>query len=269
MFIHKYNIIVYMRYCIFNRDDSFSKEMTLKIKSFLSIDSFFSFDEENPELIIVIGGDGTFLGAFHKYEDYFENKKFLSFNTGTIGYYNEFDFNDYVNILNSIKKGSFPSRNFSLLEYQDNENTYYSINEFIISGLIHNVEYDVYLDNEKFEQYFGMGLVISTSTGSMGYNRSINGPVVDIDNDGMIMTEIAAIRSKAYQPIGSPVVLSKERTLTFKERNNRSGSLLVDNILTKEKTSKEFSIKISDKKVCCYSKEKDPFVARLKKTMGF
>ena len=258
-----------MRYCIFNRDDSFSKEMALEIKSFLSVDSFFSFDEENPELIIVIGGDGTFLGAFHKYENNFENKKFLSFNTGTIGYYNEFDINDYVNILNSIKEGSFPSRNFSLLEYRDNKNIYYSINEFIISGLIHNVEYDIYLDNEKFEQYFGMGLVISTSTGSMGYSRSINGPVVDIDNDGMTMTEIAAIRSKAYQPIGSPVVLSKERTLTFKERNNRSGSLLVDNILTEDKTSKEFSIKISDKKVRCYSKEKDPFAARLKKTMGF
>ncbi len=260
---------MYMRYCIFNRDDTFSKEMALKVKSFLSVDPFFSFSKDDPELVIVIGGDGTFLAAFHQYEHNLENKTFLSFNTGTIGYYNEFDIHDYVNILNSIKENSFPTRDFSLLEYSDNKNTYYSINEFIISGLIHNVEYDVYLDNEKIEQYFGMGFVVSTSTGSMGYNRSINGPIVDIDNDGMILTEIAAIRSKAYQAIGSPLVLSNKRTLTFKERNNRPGSLLIDNILTEEKVSKEFSIKISNIKVHCYSKEKDPFVARLKKTMGF
>lgn len=258
-----------MRYAIYNRDDDFSKKMTLEIKDYLSNDSFFSFDEEKPDLVIVIGGDGTFLGAFHRYEKSFKNKVFLTFNTGTIGYYNEFDIHDYKTILDSVKDKSLPTRDFSLLEYEDGKNKYYCVNEFIVSGLICNVEYDVYLDNEKFEQFFGMGFVTSTSTGSMGYNRSINGPIVDIDNDGMQLTEIAAIRSKAYSPIGSPVVLSNKRTLTFKERNNRSGNLLVDNILVEKKTNKEFSIRISKDKVRAYSKEKDHFVARLKKTLGF
>ena len=257
-----------MRYAIYNRDDDFSKKMALEIKDFLKIDAFFSFDEKDPDLVIVIGGDGTFLNAFHNNEKDFKNKKFLAFNTGTIGYYNEFDIKDYKNVFFSIKDNSLPTRDFSLLEYEDSKNKHYCVNEFVISGLVRNVEYDVFLDDEKFEQYFGMGFIVSTATGSMGYNRSINGSIVDIENDGMQLTEIAAIRSKAYSPIGSPIVLSNKRTLSFKEINNRKGKLLVDNIMVDEEITNQFSIRISKDKIKAYSKEKDPFVARLKKTLG-
>ncbi len=257
-----------MRYAIYKRDDDFSKKMAEEIKDFLNSDPFFSFDQDNPDLVIVIGGDGTFLGAFHACENDFKNKTFLAFNTGTIGYYNEFDVHDYKKILTSIKEGTLPTRDFSLLEFEDGKNKRYCVNEFIISGLIRNVEYDVFLDSEKIEQYFGMGFIVSSSTGSMGYNRSINGSIVDIDNDGMQLTEIAPIRSKAYSPIGSPVVLSNRRTLVFKEKNKRYGKLLIDNMLVEERIDEEFSVRVSKDKIKTYSLERDPFVARLKKTLG-
>ena len=50
-----------MRYCIFSRDDERSQKMSFEISSFLEKDAFFSLDEASPELVIVIGGDGTFL----------------------------------------------------------------------------------------------------------------------------------------------------------------------------------------------------------------
>lgn len=258
-----------MRYIIINRDDDFSKKMSSDIVSFMSKDSFFIKDEKDPELIIVIGGDGTFLHAMHKYADKLDSIKFLCFNTGTIGYYNEFDVHKYEETIKSIKENLLPTREFSLLEYSSKNQSHYAINEFIFSGLIKNVEYDVYLDGEKLERYFGMGLVIATSTGSMGYNRSINGSIMDINVDGMEVTEIAAIHSKAYSSVGSPLILDKKRVLTFKEVNGRSGYILKDNILVNEKTDDEFSIFISKKKAVCYSIEKDPFLARLKKTLGF
>ena len=258
-----------MRYCIFSRDDERSQKMSFEISSFLEKDAFFSLDEASPELVIVIGGDGTFLGALHKNIGKIDQMKFLCFNTGTIGYYNEFDVTSFKELIHSIKEKNLPTRAFSLLKYSANDCSHFAINELILSGLIKNVEYEVFLDGEKLEDYFGMGLVISSSTGSMGYNRSINGSIVDIQIDGMQMTEIAAIRSKAYSPIGSPVVFSKDRVLTFKEKNFRSGSLLADNILLEEKCAKEFSISIAQEKVICYSLEKDPFLARVKKTLGF
>ena len=80
-----------MRYCIFSRDDERSQKMSFEISSFLEKDAFFSLDEASPELVIVIGGDGTFLGALHKNIGKIDQMKFLCFNTGTIGYYYEFD----------------------------------------------------------------------------------------------------------------------------------------------------------------------------------
>jgi len=258
-----------MHYCIVSRDDKRSKMMSFEISSYIKKDAFFSFDEISPGLIIVIGGDGTFLGALHKYIEKVGQIEFLCFNTGTIGYYNEFDVNSFKKCIDSIKERALPTRTFSLLKYSSGSCTHFAINELILSGLVKNVEYEVFLDGEKLEDYFGMGLVISSSTGSMGYNRSINGSILDIEIDGMQMTEIAAIRSKAYSPIGSPVVFSKDRVLTFKEKNSRPGSLLADNILLEEKCAKEFTISIAQEKVICYSLEKDPFLARLKKTLGF
>ena len=258
-----------MHYCIVSRDDEHSKKKSFEFSSFIEKDAFFSLDETSPELVIVIGGDGTFLGALHRYIDKINQVRFLCFNTGTIGYYNEFDVNSFEELIHSIKEKTLPTRAFSLLKYSSDDCAHFAINELILSGLIKNVEYEVFLDGEKLEDYFGMGLVISSSTGSMGYNRSINGSILDIQIDGMQMTEIAAIRSKAYSPIGSPVVFSKDRVLTFKEKSSRPGNLLADNILLEEKCAKEFSVSIAQEKVICYSLEKDPFLARVKKTLGF
>lgn len=258
-----------MRYSIISRDDEHSKKMSFEISAFLKKDMFFCLDEITPDLVIVIGGDGTFLGALHRYIQNINKIRFLCFNTGTIGYYNEFNVNSFKETLNPIKENTLPTRTFSLLKCVSENSIHYAINEFILSGLVKNVEYEVFLDGEKLEDYFGMGLVVSSSTGSMGYNRSINGSIVDIDIGGMEMTEIAAIRSKAYSPIGSPVVFSKNRILKFKEKNSRPGSLLADNILVEKTLAKEFAISVAEDKVICYSLEKDPFLARLKKTLGF
>lgn len=258
-----------MRYFIVNRGDDYSRKMANAILSKLKKDDSFSIDENNPEFVIVVGGDGTFLNALHNYAKIIDDVKFLCFNTGTIGYYNEFSIDNYKKVLDGIKKGKFGTKGFSLIEYQSQTHDFLAVNEFIISGLSKNVEYDIYLDGEKLEQYFGMGLVVSSSTGSMGYNRSINGAIVDIDCEGMELTEVAPIRSKAYSPIGSPIVLGPNRVLTFKEINDRPGVLLQDNIPALDMADKEFSIKLSAHKVTCYSIEKDPFLSRLKKTLGF
>ena len=53
-------------------DKSFEEEMIKKIKSF-----GHSFDNENPDVVLSIGGDGTFLKAVQKYIDRINDVKFL------------------------------------------------------------------------------------------------------------------------------------------------------------------------------------------------
>ena len=258
-----------MRYTIIKRDDEFSKDMANAMQANLEGDPFFHKDEDQPELVIVIGGDGTFLAGLHRYLALVDSVKFLCFNTGRIGYYNEFSLEESAKIVQWLKEGSLRLRNFSLLQLNDGKNVHYAINEFILSGLMKNVEYDVYLDGKRMEHYFGMGLIVNTCTGSMGYNRSLGGAAIDTDINVMELTEIAAVRSKAYESIGSPVILNQKRVITFEERNNRPGTLLADNIPIKNVNARRFSISMSNKKVACYSMEDDVFLPRLRKTLGF
>lgn len=258
-----------MRYCLIKRDDSFSEEVENSIAKKLEHDSFFSKDSIHPELVIVIGGDGTFLAALHHYMTHVDSLRFLCFNTGRIGYYNEFSISDVDMALEGVKDGTLKTKSFPLLALNGEKETHYAVNEFIVSGLLKNVEYDILLDGQFLEHYFGMGLVVSTTTGSMGYNRSIFGSILDTKLRAMELTEIAAIRSKAYQPIGSPVVIDGGRTLTFQEKNHRPATLLQDNLTFQKEADPVFTIQYGTKNAMCYVKDDDVFVPRLRKTLGY
>ena len=51
-------------YSIIVRDDSLSKKIADKIRKSIDV-----IDDENPKVVISIGGDGTILRAIHKYQD--------------------------------------------------------------------------------------------------------------------------------------------------------------------------------------------------------
>ena len=48
----------------------------------LCLEAGFVFDEENPEIIISVGGDGTLLAALHYYETQLETVRLLGFIRG-------------------------------------------------------------------------------------------------------------------------------------------------------------------------------------------
>ena len=56
-----------MKFSIQSRNDDLSNELMEKAKTYL-VDFGLVYDEENPEIVLSIGGDGTMLHAFHKYK---------------------------------------------------------------------------------------------------------------------------------------------------------------------------------------------------------
>ena len=63
-------------------DSSFEESLIKKINSF-----GHSFDNENPEVVLSVGGDGTFLKAVQKYLPIINNVKFLCLNKGKLGFF--------------------------------------------------------------------------------------------------------------------------------------------------------------------------------------
>ena len=74
----------------------------------------------------------------------------------------------------------------------------------------------IYINNEKFEKFHGNGINVSTSTGSTGYNKSLNGPVIHPYNQVLIFGEVAPINNRVYQAFNSFLVLRDVDQITLK-----------------------------------------------------
>lgn len=49
--------------------------------------SVLQIDDENPDIVIAIGGDGTLMSAFHKYFDQIDHIGFVGIHTGLLGFF--------------------------------------------------------------------------------------------------------------------------------------------------------------------------------------
>ncbi len=63
---------------------------------------------------------------------------------------------------------------------------------------------DVFIDDLHFETFRGDGIIVSTPTGSTGYNKSVHGAVVDPLLPCFQVSELASLNSNRYRTLGSP-----------------------------------------------------------------
>ena len=49
----------------------------------------FTRDDEHPDIVITVGGDGTLLGAFHHYRNQLDQIRFVGIHTGHLGFYTD------------------------------------------------------------------------------------------------------------------------------------------------------------------------------------
>ena len=87
------------KYTIITRPDEDSLQLEKKLHKILETHDHI-LDSSNPEIVFVIGGDGTFIYAVHHYLNQLENVYFYGIHTGTLGFYS--DFKDSLKMLNLI-----------------------------------------------------------------------------------------------------------------------------------------------------------------------
>ncbi len=71
-----------MKFSIQSRRDAQSNELMELAKTYLQ-DFGLTYDEETPEIVVSIGGDGTLLHAFHRYSHLLDQVAFVGIHTGT------------------------------------------------------------------------------------------------------------------------------------------------------------------------------------------
>ena len=178
---------------------------------------FICNSEFQPDIGIVLGGDGTFLKCANALADY--DIPLLSINIGgNLGFLTqEKDFlfdKSFIEILEN-EEFIIDSRNRLNCKVFINGRSpakkiiqsYDALNDFYFKSVEEDIsptnQIQIAIDNEKVNEYKGDGLIIATSTGSTAYSMAAGGPIVHPCIDAMIINPICPM-SLASRPIVIP-----------------------------------------------------------------
>ena len=212
----------------------FEKEITTKTKNkLIAISKKLDFkivDEiADCDIIISIGGDGTFLKSSHKSHE----KPIIGINTGTLGYLTEINPEDIENALEKINDGKYYIERRMMVEGEivkssgDIIEIPPSLNEIGISKNAYGVlRFDVFVNEKLINSYTADGILVCTPTGSTAYNLSCGGPIVDPTAHIITLTPIAP-----HTVINRSIVLADDSTVEVEItelRENTSAYVLYD-----------------------------------------
>lgn len=240
-----------MRYFIYTNQNEPSKEIEKYILEKLHDDKNFIYDEEKPELIISIGGDGCMLRCIHSFIDNLNGIAFVGISTGKLGYFCDFKSDEVDEFLSYLRSKTPRYESFKLIKLNHNRYNGYFVNEARIEKVFNTLNCSLYINDSFIEVFRGNGFNISTSLGSTAYNRSLGGPLVNPKIETMIIGEIAPINHNAYGGLNSFVVLKPNDEITLKGNFNDCfiGGDIEYKHLINEKSDTQIKITLSDKKV--------------------
>ena len=229
----------------------------------------FSLDNKTPDIVISIGGDGTFLRCVHHYLNRLANTAFIGINSGSLGFYCDFVKEEITSLFEMISQEDYVINEHSLLcgnlEYKDGCETIYAVNEIRIENPLHTLKCSVFINDEKLESFRGNGLVISSTLGSSGYNKSLGGALVDHELEALQLTEVAPLSNNVYRTLGSPLILSPERVI------NIDGALSnavvgYDHLNVQERELLSISVGYSDKKLFILTPSDKTYISKIRKS---
>lgn len=215
------------KYTIITRPDEDSLQLEKKLHKILETHDHI-LDSSNPEIVFVIGGDGTFIYAVHHYLNQLDTVHFYGIHTGTLGFYSDFKDSDFDEFVDKYLQGNTFEVTYPLLEVKEGSNTYYAINEMRIENVVRTQEMEISINQQHFETYRGTGMCVSSQNGSTAYNRSLGGAVLQEGLNLIEMCEIAGIHHKHYRSLSSPLVMSDTSIIQFDSDNFTNAILGID-----------------------------------------
>jgi len=142
--------------------------------------------KEDVDCVLVLGGDGTLLQAAADLADL--SVPFLGINLGTLGFLAEVNKDDMEEAFSKLLAGEYEIENRMMLYgccYRPGEDgemdNARALNDIVISrsGSLQIIKFSIYVNGQFLNQYNADGMIVTTPTGSTGYNLSAGGPLVE------------------------------------------------------------------------------------------
>jgi len=257
------------RFTIFAKKDALSQNIANKIiRAFKAAGRII--DDVNPELCIVIGGDGKMLRAVHQYLDRINEMYFVGILTGTLGFSSDYKASEVDLFIKEALTNVYTVKAKNLLQIEltkkdRSKKTYYALNEFRVENRVHTCVLDVFINDQLFEEFRGNGMIVSTPFGSTAYNRSLGGAIIFDHLDAFQLTEVAGIHHTSYSSIGNSLIISNNNKLTIKIQDTHQSLLGLDHLIIPSDGIVEVEIGLCDRSVNFIHYHPITCVDRLKK----
>lgn len=150
---------------------------------------------ENADIILAMGGDGTFLNIAGKTSKL--GIPILGINIGSMGFLSAIEVKDSSEAFGKLLKGDYSISQRMMVRADIIRNSkkiieVVALNDIVISrGLLSRiVTIETHINNKFIDTFPGDGIIVSTPTGSTGYSLSAGGPVIDHTLELMLITPI-------------------------------------------------------------------------------
>jgi NAD+ kinase len=216
---------------IYCNDNKVSQDALIVLRGSL-MEADFSIVDDNPDLCIAIGGDGSFLRMI-KSNNYDSNVCYVGINAGTLGFMQEIKIEDIKSFISDLSNNKYFVQEIGVQETEISSNGekhhYYSFNEIVIREKdLNTIMLDIKVDNAHLENFVGDGVLISTSVGSTAYNLSFGGCIVFNTLHTLQVTPIAPLNSKAYRNLLNSVIVPENQMINIFPLKSHNVLLSVD-----------------------------------------
>lgn len=221
--------------------------------------SYFGFkvvDNEQFDLAVAIGGDGSFLRMV-KDNQFNDDIYYVGINSGHLGFLQEVKMDQLNLFIDELQQQKFK---VDLVDIQKTTimckqgiSQFNSFNEIEIrDGHLKTAFLDVKVDNDLLEHFVGDGLCIATSMGSTGHNLSLGGSIVSPYFSTLQIAPMGAISTTSYRSLANSFIVPAGQKITVSPSNERNNLLVTidgENKLYPEVSNIE--TEIDTKKIKC------------------
>ncbi len=180
---------------------------------------------KDVDCMIVLGGDGTVLQAAR------ETKRLhipiIGVNLGSLGYMTEIEPANLEEALERLIIGDYEQESRMMLNgkalLEDGSTAEgWALNDIVISrsGSLQIIKFSIYVNGQFLNHYNADGMIVTTPTGSTGYNLSAGGPLIEPKAKLIMLTPICP-----HSLNQRSIILSSEDVIEIEIPQGRGGRL--------------------------------------------
>jgi NAD+ kinase len=203
----------------------------------------FELDEENPELIIVLGGDGSLLRAFHEFRF---RGDYVLINTGHLGFFSDYPVNEADAFLHDLTTEDAILEPLPLFKADYNGKMFYFVSDITLQSE-RTCELSLQVNGEDFTSLRSSGIVVGSPIASTGFLASLDSPIV-LDSESVYQyAAIAPVTNRLFLNPIRRAILDKNDQLSITIEDGGAYSYL-DGIYNGKAVEKTLTVSCAEDK---------------------